>query len=220
MEEKQDKRPSKSRKTLQIISRIFGAIVTLGTIGVLLTAAVFVVPRFFDITPYIVESGSMEPEISSGAVAFVDGKMTTPEIGDIITYKLEDPSDAKNIGKGDTSEDDVIETDNNSFLAKLIAPQGTFVTHRVNDIVDGLYIMKGDANDVVDARPVKPEQIVGTYKFQIPKAGHIMAKMEAKLIVVIIIWIIFFNFLSILFSSLVEDKKEKTDKNDPAADSK
>ena len=220
MEGQQEKKCSKARKVLQIISKIFGFIVTLGTIGVLLAAAVFVVPRFFDITPYIVESGSMEPEISTGAVAFVDSTKTTPQIGDIITYKLEDSSEAKNIGKGNTAAEDVIESDNNSFLAKLIAPQGIFVTHRVNDIVDGLYIMKGDANDVVDAKPVKPEQIVGTYRFQIPKAGHIMAKMETKLIVVIIIWVIFFNFLSILFSSLVEDKKEKSDKNDAAAASK
>lgn len=208
MAAEQNNEKNKPVSVLQLISKIFGLLVTLGTIAVLLAAAVFVVPRFFDMTPYIVQSGSMEPEISTGAVAFVDGRKTEPKIGDIVTYKLNDPSDADEIGKGSTSDGDVIRTDNGGFFSKLMTPQGTFVTHRVYDIVDGMYIMKGDANDVADAKPVFPEQIVGTYKFQIPGAGNIMAKMNTKLIVVIIIWVVFLNFLSILFSSLVEDKKE------------
>lgn len=55
----------------------------------LLTCFVSILPRVFGIKPYIVLSGSMEPQIKTGSMAYVNSH-TDPYMvhrGDIITYK-------------------------------------------------------------------------------------------------------------------------------------
>lgn len=53
-----------------------------------LVASVFVVPKLFGINPYVVLSGSMEPQIHTGAIAFVNTKDTAVKVGDVVTYRL------------------------------------------------------------------------------------------------------------------------------------
>ena len=67
-------------KSVQIISIILGVVVIL----------TIVAPMIFGIMPYVVLSGSMEPEIKTGAVAYVNTKVKPEEIkeGDIISFKL------------------------------------------------------------------------------------------------------------------------------------
>ena len=100
------------------------------TLLAFLTAAVFMIPGLFGIRPYIVLSGSMEPAIHTGAVAFIDTRDRDCEPGEIVTYRLS--------GK----DGDV------------------FVTHRVEAVSGGVYITKGDANQVSDLSPVRQDQIV------------------------------------------------------------
>ena len=58
-------------------------------IGVTLIV-LFLIPTIFGIKPYIVRSGSMENEIKTGSVAYVNTKIGVQEIqvGDIIAFKV------------------------------------------------------------------------------------------------------------------------------------
>jgi len=51
----------------------------------------FLIPRMFGIVPYVVLSGSMEPTIKTGAVAYVNTKKDVKEVveGDIIAFNIE-----------------------------------------------------------------------------------------------------------------------------------
>lgn len=62
-------------------------IITWTVILCVMTAALlFAAPRLFGITPYIVMSGSMEPAISTGSVAYIQESDEAPEKGDIIGF--------------------------------------------------------------------------------------------------------------------------------------
>lgn len=101
--------------TLKIVSKIFGFIATLATILVVLVAGAFWVPRFFHINTYIVLSGSMEPMIHTGSVAYIDENDTDVTVGDVITFKLEngeyvthriveETEDGQYVTKGDAND--------------------------------------------------------------------------------------------------------------------
>jgi len=52
---------------------------------------IFLIPRMFGIVPYVVLSGSMEPTIKTGAVAYVNTKNDVKDVveGDIIAFNIE-----------------------------------------------------------------------------------------------------------------------------------
>lgn len=52
----------------------------------LVTALILLLPGLFRVRPYIVYSGSMEPVIRTGAVAFSKEESFSPKKGDIITF--------------------------------------------------------------------------------------------------------------------------------------
>ena len=49
--------------------------------------SVLVLFFIFNVRPVIVISGSMEPEITTGSMAFIDGDLKEPSLGDIIAYR-------------------------------------------------------------------------------------------------------------------------------------
>ena len=55
-----------------------------------ITALVLLLPGVFRIRPYVVYSGSMEPEIHTGAVVFTKEGEFSPKKGDIITFRSGD----------------------------------------------------------------------------------------------------------------------------------
>lgn len=58
------------------------------TIAVALFASLFCITAPFGIRPYVILSGSMEPEIPTGSVAYIDVKDRTDlEVGDVIMYR-------------------------------------------------------------------------------------------------------------------------------------
>lgn len=131
---------------MKLLSKIFSLLGLTVSVIVLIVAAAFIAPKFVGIMPYIVESGSMEPQIHTGAVAFIDTHDKNVAVGDVITYKIGEVGSEK------------------------------YVTHRiVGEKPDG-YVTKGDANEVEDANCVKQEQIVGTYRYSIPYAGRLFAQ--------------------------------------------
>lgn len=131
---------------MKLLSKIFSLLGLTVSVIVLIVAAAFIAPKFVGIMPYIVKSGSMEPQIHTGAVAFIDTHEKNVAVGDVITYKIGNAGSEK------------------------------YVTHRiVGEKPDG-YVTKGDANEVEDANCVKHEQIVGTYRYSIPHAGRLFAQ--------------------------------------------
>lgn len=101
---------------MKIFVKIFSGLVASCTWLIILAAAIFLIPRVAGYTPYVVMSGSMEPVIHTGAVAFINTKDTDCQVGDIITYRL----------RGNNGEE-------------------ILVTHRIVEEQDGMYITQGDA---------------------------------------------------------------------------
>lgn len=79
-------------KKLVLGVRIFNFLVGAVTLAVLAGAFLLTAPRLLGIRPYIVLSGSMEPAVPTGALAYVDTKDKNIEEGDIITFRLSDDS--------------------------------------------------------------------------------------------------------------------------------
>ena len=115
-------------------------------VGAVLLVAV-VVPRVAGATPYVIETGSMRPQLPPGTLV-VDRVADPSEVavGDVITYQLR---------SGDP----------------------TVVTHRVETVgYDGSggvrWRTKGDSNDVTDRDWVVPEQLKGEVWYAVPYLGH------------------------------------------------
>jgi len=161
-ETKEQKAPeSRSNKVLTIIGIVLCAIlIPMLIINCVLIIKSFVkkdeVPSLFGLTPMIVLTESMEPEIKAG---------------DLIVVKDIDPKDVK-VG------DDI------SFFDP--AGNGSsVVTHRVIEkIVDEdtgkiSWKTKGINNNTEDKKPVPAENLVGIYKgFRVPAAGRVALFMQ------------------------------------------
>jgi signal peptidase len=111
-------------------------------------AVAVVVPRLGGGTPYAILTGSMRPGMPPGTLVVV--RPAAPEslgIGDVITYQL---------SSGETA----------------------VVTHRIVSVAikaDGqrTFRTQGDANNVVDQKPVLPVQIRGKLWYSVPKLGYV-----------------------------------------------
>lgn len=99
----------KAKKITNIISKTITAI----TVVIILTAGCVVIPGLVGIKPYIVLSGSMEPVIHTGAVAYVNTHATVYEPGDIVmfrmgeglvTHRIVRMEDGQYVTKGDANE--------------------------------------------------------------------------------------------------------------------
>lgn len=84
--------PSRKHRTVKYLLKIYHFILYCMIALLLFLSAVSLLPRFAGIKPYIVLSGSMEPEIHTGSMAFINSNIDPYEIhtGDIITYKRSD----------------------------------------------------------------------------------------------------------------------------------
>lgn len=161
------------------IVNLFSNLITYLTIFIVLAVSIFVIPTFIGIKPFIVQSGSMEPAINTGAIAFVNTKNKNVQLNDIITFKLVSES-----GKE------------------------TVVTHRIVDIQNEFLYTKGDANENADLSPIKREQVIGKFVIQIPYIGYFMASMSKKKTIVVVVWIMLLNFISITLSSVFNNASD------------
>lgn len=106
---------------------------------------------------YVIVSGSMEPTIKvRDAIIIKRYDDQELKIGDIITYRSEDPY----------------------FY-------GIMITHRIVDITNDesgkkVYITKGDHNATRDRLPVKSDQIYGKVIMMIPKIGYIQTFLASS----------------------------------------
>lgn len=113
------------------------------------------VPSVGGVVPFIVLSGSMDPEIQAG---------------DLIICRQVDAADVKT--------GDII-----SFFDP--QGNGTaVVSHRVAQITKDdsgqpVFTTKGDANNVADSAPVTAEKVIGIYWFRIPGLGNVAMFMQS-----------------------------------------
>ncbi len=158
---------------------VFEKLVFLLSFAVVLTAVILQGPRLFGMVPYVVLSGSMEPTIPAGSVLYCRTGQNRQKVGDIITYRL----------SRDTGGE-------------------LLVTHRIVEIRDGAYVTKGDSNDNPDLAPVTKDQIIGSYQYHIPLVGYVLARLNGRLLVAILIWILCLNGLSALLCGADEPSKQ------------
>ena len=130
---------------------------------------------------FSVQSGSMEPAISTGSLVFVRPSGSYAE-GDVITFLSEPDADARN--------------------------QFVTTTHRVVEIteVDGspVFTTKGDANNANDAETVQAPEVLGKSVGHVPYLGYPVAyaKTQAGFIMLIVI-----PATLIIYSELVHIKR-------------
>lgn len=141
-----EERPRRrTRGALSWLGQVVSWLVVL-SIGALLLVTL-VVPRLAGATTYVVETGSMRPELPPGTlVAVRQVDPSTIAAGDVITYQLR---------SGDP----------------------TVVTHRVLSVgYDGAgdvrWQTKGDANSGPDRAWVLPEQVRGRLWYAVPYVGY------------------------------------------------
>lgn len=147
------------KKILKIISNvIFGIVI----VAVALMAFFMIRSRIAGTPPmvfghyiFIVLSGSMEPEFSTGSIVFV--KPADPQdimVGDIVTFSG-------------------------------FAGSRQLTSHRVIEIINdenqGLfYVTKGDANNAKDPDPISAENMVGRVSGSAPLLGYLMSFVQTK----------------------------------------
>lgn len=128
-------------------------------------------PAVLGVTPMVVLSGSMSGE--------ADGHI---EVGDLVFVGKAEPAELKT--------GDVI-----AFMEGEVV-----VTHRIVKIETGedgelQFITKGDANNAIDLRPVTEEQLVGIYRFRIPKVGDFALFLQEPLGMVLFICVPLLGFV-------------------------
>lgn len=130
------------------------AFLVVAVVLVIAAASLIVVPKALGWTGIVVLSGSMEPELKTGGIAFIDEvDTTTLKAGDVITFRP-------------------------------FTDQNNMVTHRiieVQDTANGLhFVTKGDANSDADLTPVADNQVVGEVQYHLPYAGHLVDKLNNR----------------------------------------
>ena len=112
-------------------------------------------PRILNLQAVIVLTGSMEPDLPVGSVAFVSKTgATNVETGDVITFYR--PGQAKEV----------------------------LITHRVVDTVSRssgpVYFTRGDRNDTVDDWEVPASLVVGEVGTVVPYVGYVTEKVRGR----------------------------------------
>lgn len=108
--------------------------------------------RLFGLTPYSIQSGSMEPNYPVGSLIYVQaGNTDSIKISDVITFK----------------------NSTNSLIV-------THRVVRI-DSEKKLIYTKGDANSTEDPSPVSFSEVIGKPVFTLPVLGYILTFLSAPL---------------------------------------
>lgn len=123
--------------------------------GLALLAVAVVVPRIAGATPYVVQTGSMQPDLPPGSLVVVRPVPGDDiAVGDVVTYQV-------------------------------ASGEPVFVTHRVVSIgYDGRGELslrtQGDANDVPDRQRVREVQVRGELWYAVPYVGHVSSLLTGS----------------------------------------
>jgi signal peptidase len=153
--------PEPSRVSLRRAARIAWTIVSWTSVvgaaaAVTALLAVIVVPRALGWKGMVVLSGSMEPTLHTGGMAFMQplssSEVEDIEPGDIITFRREG-SDAS-------------------------------ISHRVVEVLgeeDSLaFVTKGDANNANDATAVEAKDVEGKVRWDVPYLGSLVDRLQTR----------------------------------------
>lgn len=137
-------------------------------------------PSLFGFNVLTVLSGSMEPLLERGDLVIIKPvNFDKLEKSEIVTYR------------------------NNA---------NTLVTHRIVEILreDGKVLLqtKGDANNIVDEELVTSEQLVGSMKFSIPKAGLLLSFIKTPMGLMILVAVPFIYIILGLLSRIIGSQKK------------
>lgn len=155
-------------KMVRSIIQIITIVVAIGIIGIL-------IPIVIGIKPYVVLSGSMEPEIKTGSITYIMKTVNSVyEIGDIVMFKYEKSTD----------------------------PITHRIVNK--DKEASTYTTKGDGNTTNDATQIKQNQIIGKVAFTIPYIGYIIHWFQSKLGKLIILYLILINSFFCVFDKKKE----------------
>lgn len=132
------------------ISWLVVAVIVLGSLG---AVALVAAPRAMGLEGKIILSGSMEPALQTGGMAFME-RVDDPaaiEAGDIITFRSQkDPT--------------------------------RLISHRVTNVLDdaeGLrFETKGDNSPAPDQTPVPAANLVGIVRYDLPYLGYVAERMR------------------------------------------
>lgn len=146
---------SKQKRTNKLVRGIAGLCSLTGVLLILVVVvlcAAMVVPEFCGYRIYNVVTGSMAPTIPAGSLIYVSG-----------------------IEAKEVQEDEVI-----AYYSSL--ETGGVITHRVleNDLVNGYFITKGDANEKEDPTPVPYEHLIGEVVLSVPVLGNILTAITTE----------------------------------------
>ena len=138
---------------LRFLTSAVTAIALLAAVAVF---ASFVVPKLLGLQAQVVLSGSMEPAIKTGGIAFLQpmSDLTKIKAGDIITFKRPN-------GTGD------------------------LITHRVTMVQRGTdgkleFKTKGDASKADDLWTVPAANVSGVIKFDLPYLGYLVELARSR----------------------------------------
>mgnify|MGYP002855137815 CR=1 FL=1 len=125
--------------------KIIGRIVNVLTTLIILIGGIFLVLYVCGITPYVVLSGSMEPDIKTGSLSFinVNAKYKTVKVNDVIAFKITDGTLVTHRVVSKTSEGLVTKGDANSENDGIITTGANYVGKNVLSIPKVGYIIKG-----------------------------------------------------------------------------
>lgn len=175
-------------KVINLFFSLYRAVLYFLVIAFLL---ITVGPMAVGIRPFVVQSASMEPVIMTGSLAYIQQKESKSPFANMFDYKEPEKGDIVAFKQG---------TGDNAIT----------VVHRIYDTNEkGDFIMKGDNNKTTDIATVTKENLVGQYKFNIPKLGYFTAKLTSKqgIIVAVILMLIAF------VSSFVADASDNNNNN-------
>ncbi|WP_070043114.1 signal peptidase I [Robinsoniella peoriensis] len=163
-----------------MLKKVCGILSSLLLIILALVAAALIVPHFFGYQTMAVLSGSMEPNIGVGSIAYVkEAPFDELKVGDVISFHM--------------GSDTVVTHRIKDF-----------------DLEKQLITTKGDANEVEDAEPVAASSVIGKVGFHIPLMGYISIYAKTPLgiagICAVFIVLILLVFLPEIFSK--DEKKE------------
>jgi len=175
------------KKVLSIFKSIFqGLSILLGFAAIIL----IIIPLIAGIRPYIVLSGSMEPGIQTGSIAYVNTHVPVQDIhvGDIIGFKVVDKQVTHRV-------------------VSINADERSFVT-------------KGDKNETEDAAPVLFENYQGKTEFSIPYLGRAIEFLKTSTGMFVVSMLVGINLILIIFEGAFEKKEDSKDNVENKKDGK
>jgi signal peptidase len=167
-----------------LIKKIYNFFSTIFLILIVIIAIALVLPHLLKYKTYAVISGSMEPTLHVGSLAYVRSSLPEEiEEGDIITFLISQDS-------------------------SLVA------THRVVSINlnDSYFITKGDANESEDA-PIQFNKLIGRTLFSIPYLGYLTVFLKTKQGIVLTIFILTLTILFSIIPPIIKREKCQSENN-------